>query len=68
MPTAKQWERAVERHRRQRLASLACCDDCRAKSVYADPEDEELWALLPGGNEVGRPLVDVLAEEAERNA
>lgn len=62
MPTASQWEYAVERHRRRRQAALSCCVECRAlgKEVYADPEDEELWALLgrPGGD-----LVDVFPDD-----
>lgn len=63
MPTAAQWERAVAQHRRARLAAMSCCDDCLRKSAYGDPEDEQLWGLL-GDHPVGRPLVDVLAEEA----
>ena len=64
MPTARQWEAAVARHRRSRQAALSCCDECLrlGKEVYADPEDEELWAMLPG-EPVGRPLVEVLARE-----
>lgn len=64
MPTAKQWQAAVEKHRRRRTAALSCCDECLAlgKTVYPEPEDEELWALLPGEPE-GRPLLDALADE-----
>lgn len=65
MPTAAQWRAAVERHQRRRTAALHCCEDCRlaGKQVHVDPEDAELWRLL-GDEPAGRPLVDVLAEEA----